>query len=443
MVVANIIGAGIFNSTGYQAAALGSGQLIFLVWIAGGVLAVCGALCYGELGAAMPEAGGEYVYLRETYGGVFAFASAFVSLIAGFSAPIASAAKGLVRYLSQFFPILEDDPQAFGLVSVNDLVAVGVVWLLVLIHSRVVQRGLRFNDFVTLFKVAGIVAIIVSAAAVGKGSLRGFSEVSTAYAEQDAFATSAAFATSLIFVLFCFCGWNAAAYVASELNEPQRDLPRALLLGTGAVLFLYLGLNSVYLYGAGIDELAAEANAGRSEVGLFAARRLFGPWGVNLMTLVIATSILASASAMTIAGPRVYYALGRDYRLFAWLGRSSPSTGAPTTALVVQGAVTSVIILLGRIDEIMLYAGFTLTLFSALAVSCVIVLRFTRPQMERPFRTWGYPVTPLLFLGVSCWTMVWAFRDNPGESTLALLTVVAGGVLYQLFGFRPREHDEE
>ena len=166
-------------------------------------------------------------------------------------------------------------------------------------------------------------------------------------------------------------------------------------------------------------------------MGLVASRSLFGDWGVNLVTIVLCTSILASASAMTLAGPRVYYALGRDFTAFSFLSRTRLS-GAPAIALLVQGIVTSIIILSGRIDQIQQYAGFTLTLFSSLAVSCVIVLRIRRPNLERPFRAWGYPVTPVVFLLASAWMMYWASRGRPLESMLALLTVLVGGLIFAL-----------
>ncbi|MBI2822478.1 MAG: APC family permease [Acidobacteria bacterium] len=428
LVVANIIGAGIFTTTGFQAESLGDPVYIFVLWIIGGILAFCGALCYAELGTAMPRAGAEYVYLREAYGPSVGFMSAFVSLVTGFSAPIASAAKSLVAYLAHFFPALSGEPRIGGIVSVNDLIALGLVWLLVAIHLLGVRGSMGFNDLITLFKVGGIVFIIVAAALVGEGAVSNLTRPSPSRLAMSGSQEWAAFGTSLIFVMFCYSGWNAAAYVAGEIRHPQRDLPRSLLTGTAIVLLLYLGLNAVYFYGAGVEDLA-----GKVEVGLVASRRLFGGGGVTLVTVVICTSLVASASAMTVAGPRVYYALGQDFRTFGFLARTTRTTAAPLVALLVQGAVTSLLVVSGRVDQIQQYAGFTLVLFGSLAVSSVIVLRLRRPDLERPFRTWGYPVTPLLFLGVSVWMMFWAFRGRPVESTLSLLTVAAGGLIFFVF----------
>lgn len=430
LVIANIIGAGIFTSTGFQVEALGHAGYIYLLWIVGGVLAFCGAVCYAELGAAMPEAGAEYVYLRETFGPALGFMTAFVSLTAGFSAPIASACKSFVRYLFALNPDW-DAAAAIGPILVEDIGAIAIVWALVIVHMRGARGGTLFNDLVTLFKVTGIALIILAAFTIGRGSAENLAAVSPSYGELSTGQLGAAFGTSLIFVGFCYSGWNAAAYVAGEMRNPERDLPRALMLGTALVVVLYLGLNAVYFYGASLDELS-----GKVEVGLIAGRNLFGDTGAVLVTLVLCVSIFASASAMTVAGPRVYYAFGRDFPPLKMLAAVSPKTGAPIAAIVLQGAVTSIVILSGRVDQIQQYAGFTLTLFGSLAVLCVIVLRIRKPEMPRPFRAWGYPVTPLLFLGLAVWTMIWAIRGRPIESMLSLATVVAGGLLF--YALRPR-----
>jgi APA family basic amino acid/polyamine antiporter len=424
LVIANVIGARVFTTTGFQAADLGNPVVIFLLWAVGGLLAYCGALCYSELGAAMPQAGGEYVYLREGYGRFAGFMSAFVSLIAGFPAPIAAATKSLIVYMSAFFPVIGVNPILLGVLHLNDLLALLVLWGLIGVQFLGSRQAISFNNLFTLLKVGGIVLIILAAAAVGNGNLDNFSYVSDSYRAMSGAERSAAMGTSLIFVMFCYSGWNAAAYVAGEIVEPQRNLPRSLLAGTLIVTALYICLNAVYLYGANVDALA-----GKVEVGLVSSRILFGEWGARLVTVVLAVSLLASASAMTVAGPRVYFALGADSRFFRWLNVAD-TRGIPSNALLLQGLVTSVIIVSGAIDQIIQYAGFTLALTSALAVSAVIRLRMTQPALERPFRVPGYPLTPLLFIVISIWTMFWAFRGRPLESMLALLTVAAAALLF-------------
>lgn len=428
LVVANMIGVGIFTTTGFQAEVIDSPLTIYVLWIVGGVVALCGALCYSELGAAMPSAGGEYVYLREAYGGSFAFMSALVSLTAGFSAPIAAALKGFAAYFTRFLPQLDGEAVLVGGITLNDGIAVALVWMLVAVHSRPLRTGIGVNDWLTLIKVAGIVLIILAAAAFGKGELAGIWRESTivpAQPEQNGFS---ALGTSLIFVMFCYSGWNAAAYLAEEIESPQRNLPTALLAGTLLVAGLYLCLNVVYFYGASIDELAGEV-----EVGLIAARGLFGPVGVTLTVGVLLISLLASASAMTIAGPRVYYAAGRDAPALRFLAGRRAGDTVPIAALLLQGVVATLIILAGTVDQIQQYAGFTLTLFATLAIVSVFVLRWRRPELHRPFRVWAYPLPPLIFVIVSCWMMYWAFQGRPVESLLGLATVAAGGLLHRFW----------
>ncbi len=422
LVVSSMVGSGIFTTTGFQVEALGSALAIYLLWIAGAVLALCGALAYGELGAAMPHAGGEYVYLREAYGRSFAYMSAFVSLTAGFSAPIASALESLVRYAASLLGVQPFDAPICGGVTAGDAVAVALVWLLVAAHARPTRASIAFNDWITLFKVAGIVGIIVAAIGLGSGNAENLLAARGDGAMLGA-PTAAALATSLVFVMFCYSGWNAAAYLGGELVTPQRTLPSSLLLGTIVVAGLYLTLNLVYFYGAPMEALA-----GKVEVGLVAAQGLFGPAGVTATCVVICLSLFGAASAMTVAGPRVYVAAGNDLGIGRQVARRDAAAGIPSLPFVLQGVVASAMVLGGRVDQIQHYAGFTLTLFAALAVLAVIVLRVRRPDMPRPFRAWGYPVTPALFLLASAWMMVWAMRGRPVESMLGLLTVALGGL---------------
>jgi APA family basic amino acid/polyamine antiporter len=423
IVVANMIGAGIFTTTGFQAADLGDPVTIYALWVVGGLLALCGALCYGELGAAIPRAGGEYVYLREAFGGSFAFMSALVSLTAGFSAPIASALKSLGHYLAHFVPGLSDRA-VLGALSGIDLLAIALAWGLVAVHCWRTNFGISLTGVLTILKVGGIVLLVLGAIAIGNGEAANITRAS-ATAARSGPALWSAMGTSLIFVMFCYSGWNSASYLAGEIREPGRNLPRALLIGTVLVMGLYFALNLVYFYGADVDQLA-----GKVEVALVAATGLFGPVGAAAVTSVLVISLLASASAMTAVGPRVYYALGRDFPPLGFLARVSPARGTPTISLVLQGVTTSLLIVLGRVDQIQQYAGFTLSLMATLAVASVMVLRIRRPALERPFRAWGYPATPLFFVGVSLWMMFWAFQGRPAESALGLLTVAAGGVIH-------------
>ena len=434
LVVASMIGAGIFTSTGFQAADLGHPGIIYGLWLLGGLLAWCGALCFSELGAAMPKAGGEYIYIRETYGQLWAFVGAVLSLTAGFSAPIAAVLKSMAVYLGNFVPILEENPDLFSGLSAHNAFAIAVTWLMVAIHTSGVRGGLGFNNVVTIVKIAGIILVILFAFLFGKGEWNQITAVSPVYETLSWADISANSATSLVFVSFCFLGWNGSAYVASELKDPQTVLPRSLLLGTGLVTVLYLGLNVVFFYASGAENLAGEL-----EVGTIAGQALFGNAGGNWIIALVILCMVGSASSMTITGGRIYYAFGEDFPPLKVFSKVSPKTGAPWPALVLQGVATTLFILSGRVDQIIQYCGFSLTLYSSVAVAAVIVLRIKRPDMPRPFKTWGYPFTPLFFLAVSGWTIVWAIKGRPVESLSAFTTVLAAGAIFYVI--RKKETD--
>lgn len=285
-------------------------------------------------GGGAAGSGAEYVYLRESFGYTVAFMSAVVSLVAGFSAPIAAVLKSLVRYLTHFIPQLDQELAIAGIVSLNDLIAVGLAWVLVLIHLRGLKGGIGFNDVVTALKILGIVLLLAAAAFYGEGDLGHLSVVGPSFEDMTLPDRMGAFATSLVFVMFCYAGYNAACYMASEVKDPQRVLPRAILGGTVVVILLYLGLNLFYFYGADVSELA-----GKVEVGLVAAKHLFGTVGTGAVTVLLIITLLSAASAMTVAGPRVTYAMGKDFPVFSALCRVSPGRGVPSVALVLQGAV--------------------------------------------------------------------------------------------------------
>ncbi|MDZ7785471.1 MAG: APC family permease [Halioglobus sp.] len=347
LVVANMIGVGIFTTTGFQAELIDSPLTIYALWIVGGLVALCGALCYSELGAAMPAAGGEYVYLREAYGGSFGFMSALVSLTAGFSAPIAAALKGFAAYLTRFLPQLEGEAALAGGLTLNDGIAISLVWMLVAVHSRHLRAGIGVNDWLTVVKVAGIVLIIVATAAFGKGELAGIWQASTSVPAEQARNGFSAFGTSLIFVMFCYSGLERRRVSGGGDRGRRSATCRSRCWPAPCWSPASdLCLNVVYFYGAPIDELA-----GQVEVGLIAARGLFGPVGITLTVAVLLVSLLASASAMTIAGPRVYYAAGRDAPALRWLARRRAGDSVPTAALLLQGVVTTLIILAGTVDR--------------------------------------------------------------------------------------------
>ena len=430
VVVANVIGAGIFTTPGFLARDLGSPFAVLSIWIVGAALALAGALSYGELGAAFPRAGGEYVYLREAFGPVWGFLSGWTSFFTGFAAPVAAACIGFAAYISIFAPGLGPD-YILGSVSVGSwslslsgghVTALLALWFLTIVHVSGVQRGGRMQVWLTAGKVASIVALILLGLFLGTGDWGHFETPEAGLVPAAALNNGA---VSLIFVLYCYSGWNAAVYLAGEVKEPNRTIPVSLLAGTVVVMILYMALNVVFLYALPISEMS-----GVLEIGEKASLALFGPAATYLVSSILALSILASASAMVLAGPRVYFAMASDGLFPQRLAKVHSESGSPATAILAQSIWVSILILTGTFEQLVIYSGFALVLFSALAVASVMVLRWRRPEVARPFRTPLYPLPPLLFLGFSAWILYFTLQGRPAEALFAIATIALGLPLY-------------
>jgi len=411
IVVANMIGTGVFVSTGYMVHALDAPRIL-LAWLIGGVLALCGAVVYAELGAMMPRVGGEYVYLKESLHPALGFLAGWVSLIAGFSAPIGASALAFGHYLHAVLPAVD-----------GKLAAVALVAGLTLLHMFDVSLGSRFQTVFTALKVSLILAFIGAGLWVGNGS---WANLATVLPGASSSPLSGAFATQLFWVSFAYAGWNAAAYVAGEMKEPGRNLPRALLIGTGVVTLLYLALNLVFLYAAPAAELSA-LQTGR-EVGTSAALALFGQRAGAWLSSLIALALVSAVSAMVMAGPRVYAAMAEDGLFFSALARRH-RRGAPLWSVLLQGALAVTLALALDLAQLVLYIGFTLSLFNALTVAGAFVLRVRRPHAERPYRAWLWPVTPLVFLLSAAWLTYQGISLNPRECLWYGGGTIASGIV--------------
>jgi len=409
IVVANMVGTGVFTSLGFQVLGISSPFALLMLWLVGGLVALCGAVSYGELAAAMPRSGGEYHYLSQIYHPALGFLSGWVSATVGFAAPTALAALALGEYAKSVWPALE--PRSLS---------IAVVLVLTLIHGLSTRAGSRLQVLVTVLKVLVLVAFIGAGLLVGEGQpLR----LVPAAADWQALLTPA-FAVSLVYVSYAYSGWNAAAYLTGEIHNPQRNLSRILLAGTGLVLLLYVGLNYVFLRSTPLDGLK-----GQLEVGFVAATSLFGPAVGRLMGGVIAVLLVSTISSMIFAGPRIVQAMGEDLPALGFLAHKSKA-GIPVRALLLQTVITLAFILKPSFKEVLVYAGFVLNLFTFLTVLGVFVLRWRRPELARPYKAWGYPVTPLLFLLLSGWTLFFILRDKPKESLFGLLTLGVGVLVY-------------
>ncbi len=412
-----MIGTGIFTSLGFQVGDLPSGFTIVVLWALGGVCAFCGAVSYGELAAALPRSGGEYHYLSKIFHPSVGFVSGWLSATVGFAAPIALAAMALGKYFSGICP------------GVSPLaVSIAVCVAVTLVHLTGIDVASRFQNTATWLKVTLILVFI------GAGLLfKGGEPVSFLPAAGDwKLVTSAPFAVSLVYVMYAYAGWNASTYIVGEVDRPGRNVPLSVAIGTLLVTALYIGLNMVFLHVAPIGELA-----GKLDVGHVAATHIFGEQGGKIMSGLICLGLVASISAMTWIGPRVTMSMGEDVLLLSPLAVKSKG-GVPWVALLVQLTIVVVLLLFALFDQVLKYVQFSIQLCSFLAVVGVMVLRFTQPNLPRPYRTWGYPVTPLIFLALSTWMMVFLVRGSPTESFYGLGTLLLGLLIYFVSPKTPR-----
>lgn len=419
LLVSDSVGSGIFTTTGFLARDLGDPVWILALWGAGGALALAGALSYAELGAAMPRVGGEYVYLREAFGQSVAFLSGWTSFTVGFGAAIAAASIGFSQYLAVLLPAALPEGRAW-------LPALALVWLLTGIHLLGVTEGGRFQRAITLAKIGGVLLLLAAGFAAGRGSWDHLADATPVEARLGASAVG------LVFVLYSYSGWNAAAYIAGEIRHPERNLPRALVGGTLFVVLLYLAINLFYFYALAPAELAAEPVL---PVAKKAASALLGARASGLVAALLCLSIAGAVSSMVWAGSRVTRAMAEDGVVPGGLGRQSKA-GAPTRALLAQAAWITLLLLTGTFEQLVVYGGFAIAIFSALAVACVFVLRRRQPGLARPFRVPGHPWVPASFVLATLWIAGHVLLERPAEALLSLVTVVAGLPLYALWSRR-------
>jgi APA family basic amino acid/polyamine antiporter len=409
IVVADMIGVGVFTSLGFQARDIHSGFALVLLWVVGGGVALCGALCYAELATMFPRSGGEYTFLSRMYGPAVGFMAGWLSATVGFAAPVALAAMAFGQYAQAVLPGAPAVP-----------LGLGVIWIVSAIHLRGLRHSSAFQVAFTLLKLALIVVFI------GVGFARGGGQpISFVPSPFDLTQIgSASFAVSLVFVMYAYSGWNAATYIVGELREPKHSLPRALLAGTGCVVVLYVALNAVFLYTTPLSDLA-----GQVEVALIAGRHIFGEAGGRLVGILICAGLIPTISAMTWIGPRVTVTMGEDVvplRMFARRSR----TGVPTAAILLQCGVASLLLLTQSFEAVLEFVQFGLIACSFLTVLGLIKLRITRPDLPRPCRTWGYPFTPLIFLAVTLFMMAYLIVERPLQALAGSLMMLGGLALY-------------
>jgi APA family basic amino acid/polyamine antiporter len=425
IVISNVIGVGIFITPGFVATLVPNRTAILGVWLVGGALAFAGALAYAELAARQPEAGGEYVYLREAFGSLAAFLTGWTSFVAGFSGAIAACGVGIALYLDRLVPGAGNaapiaawhiGPLAVTL-SIRAFVAMAMILALAFVQMRGVGVGRVVQNSLTALKVTALIAFAVIGFIVS--GISGGAAYSA-----NAPVRASGWLLALVPVMFSYTGWNAAVYVAEEIRQPVKNVPRALMIGTGITVALYLALNALYLRVVPQDKFT-----GTMAVGEVAAERLFGSAAGVLFAVVAIVIILSSLSAMTTAGPRVYFAMARDGVFVPAAARVHPRYRTPAFAIVAQAVWSSLLVLSGTFEQLLTYTGFGVILFSALAVLSLFFVRRTATQ-DAVFRAWGYPWAPALFCIVGFAIVLNTIREAPGVASAGLAVMAAGVPMY-------------
>ena len=408
LVVATMIGTGVFTTTGFMIKDIGDPVAILISWVIGGVLALCGALSFAELAVLMPRNGGEYNLLSKIYSPAVGFVAGWISLVAGFGASIASSGLAFGSYL---LPVININPKISALV---------IILLNALVQSYRSETGAKFQNVLTALKILLIMVFIIGGLLLGK-HLNIESTGSTINT-----VLSPGFATGLIFVSYAYSGWESSAYVAGEIKNPQKLIPLSLVGGTLLVTLLYFGLNLIYFLCVPLDQLS-----GVVEVGKVTAQYIFGEKGAIIMSLIIAFGLISSVGSMTVTGPRVYQTIGEDYPKLAFLAKRNKGN-TPVNAIVLQTTVALIMVFTTDIDKLLQYIGFTLSISAGLTVAGVIIMRFKDPETPRLYKTWGYPVTPLLFIILSLWMIFYSVIASPYVFISGLLTVVSGLIIYRI-----------
>jgi APA family basic amino acid/polyamine antiporter len=417
-----MIGTGVFTTSGLLLGSLGSRAAVLLVWAAGGVLALMGAAVYAELGAMLPRVGGEYVYLSHAFSPALGFLSGWIALLVGFAAPIAAGAAAFGQYTHAAWPLLPARAAGFALIAlVTALHARDVIW------AGRLQLVMTALNLAALLAVVGLGAAALLGAGPGNPGADPLAEAARATASLAATPTAGGIAVALVLVSYSYFGWNAAAYVAAELHEPQRSLPRAVCIGCALVTALYVAANAVFVFA-----LPPAALAGQIEIAHLTARALFGPAAARALSALVALIVAASVSALAMTGPRVYLAMAEDGHFFRLFGLRN-ARGAPAAGVLLQGGLAGLLFATAAFEALLVYVGFTLSLNAAATVAAAFWLRHREPARPRPFRTPGWPVTPLAFCAISLWMAIHSIIERPRESLASLATVALGLAIYRLW----------
>jgi len=432
VVVASMIGTGIFITTGELLAMTHNALIILVLWIVALVVAITGSLCYAELAAMWPDVGGEYVYLKKTFGLLPSFLTGWISLVIGFTACVAITSITVAEYLHQFFNSMYGPGSALTVFFASPwnkkIFGSGIILFFGAVHIIGVRTGGFVQNVLTVLKLLIIVSLVGFGAYYIDWSQAG--RLVEVY-EQPAGSSGTGIPVmglALLIVMFSYTGWNGASYLAGEIKNPEKNLPRALLIGTIVTSVLYLILNIVFILSAPGTDLM-----GQKAIGAVATRHLFGPGVSSFFTLAIALILLSSISVEIMIGPRVYYAMAKDKMLFASLGSVSERFKTPAFAISLQVVLSIFYVFIGNSTILMEYMGFALGIFPVVTVIGLIYMRVKHPEIPRPFKVPFFPVLPLIFIVISLFMLIAGFLAWTNTSKFALLVVLAGVPVFYIW----------
>ncbi len=419
--VGTIVASAIFIVPSAIAAGFTSTAPILLVWLIGGAVSICGAVCVAELGAAMPKAGGQFVYLREAYGPVWGYLYGWGCAVVVNPATIAAVAVGFAQYLAFFVPLSPAGQKVVAIASISALT---------LINCFGIKLGALTQNVLTLLKIGAVIAIILLCFGLKGGSVNNWLPF---WSNQPIGSMVGPFGIAMVAVLYAYDGWIEVTYCGSELRHPERDMSRSIVWSTIIVIGLFVGVTMAMEYVLGRGGMAAS-----SLVAADAMRVVMGSTGAALVTVAILVSTLGANHGVIFTSARIPYAMAREGVFFKWAARLDHRTDTPVIALIVQGVWSILLALTGKYQELTLYVVFVGFLFYAMSAGAVIILRRKAPDLPRPYRTWGYPVTPIVFILFSVYLVGSAIRETPKESAIGTFLLLLGLPIYWYYTKNPR-----
>jgi APA family basic amino acid/polyamine antiporter len=430
VVVGTIIGSGVFLVANEMTRGMGMPAGVFLVWVFGGLLSLTGALAYAELATMMPEAGGEYNYLKEAYGPLWGFLYGWMQFLIGKPGSLATLGAGFARFLTLFFPALTQNLFSIGDTHIagDRLVAFGIITVLGVVNYFGLRASGPVQTFFTVLKVGMILFLAGAAFSSGAGDWSNFRTAAPA-----AGTAMSGLVLALVAALWAYDGWNNVAMVAGEVENPKRNLPLALVAGTMVVGALYILANVGYFY-----ILPAAQVAASPRVAADVAAGFLGSSGGQVVAIAAMISIIAAINGSILSGSRVPFAMAADGVFIRKLAEIHPQYASPHVSVIVLCAVAALLSLSGTYEQLFSYVIFASWIFYGLATASVIVLRRTKPNWERPYRTWGYPALPAIFVLVAGWLAVSILIENPARSLVGLGIIAAGVPAYFFWSRKPR-----